>query len=292
MAYVSKANLSDKDIRTLQPQEKQYRKAVGHPSQLYIWVNPKRHYSVYNIALVFAQNPKVSFFGSRSFYRKFGRYVNIDARPYVIVKPFGPTDFVYDINDTHGDNDMDKIIKSFDINSTTGDIEKSLVDKLAHRIYSRGIYIYFDAIRRDVVGKTMKFDNDFTISINRILDDNAKFVAMIRELAHIMLGHLGAMEIASFNKKRKKLVKYEVKAREVSKNAMEFEAESVSYIICYKYGLKPNSAEYLAKYIQDTLMVDTGLIIKVANAIETLFLDKNVPIGKVFVADEATKTFI
>ena len=40
MAYVSKANLSDKDIRAFQPQEKQYRKAVGHPSQLYIWVNP------------------------------------------------------------------------------------------------------------------------------------------------------------------------------------------------------------------------------------------------------------
>ncbi|MBQ9292691.1 MAG: tyrosine-type recombinase/integrase [Campylobacter sp.] len=35
-----KANLSDKDIRAFQPQEKQYRKAVGHPSQLYIWVNP------------------------------------------------------------------------------------------------------------------------------------------------------------------------------------------------------------------------------------------------------------
>lgn len=36
MAYVSKANLSDKDIRALEPQEKQYIKIVGQPSQLYI----------------------------------------------------------------------------------------------------------------------------------------------------------------------------------------------------------------------------------------------------------------
>ena len=42
MAYVSKANLSDKDIRALEPQEKQYRKIVGHPNQLYIQVNPSK----------------------------------------------------------------------------------------------------------------------------------------------------------------------------------------------------------------------------------------------------------
>jgi bacteriophage P4-like integrase len=40
MANISKANLQDKDIRNLQPKASQYRKAVGNPKELYIWVNP------------------------------------------------------------------------------------------------------------------------------------------------------------------------------------------------------------------------------------------------------------
>lgn len=40
MANVSKANLTDKIIRELEPKEKQYRKAVGNPKELYIMINP------------------------------------------------------------------------------------------------------------------------------------------------------------------------------------------------------------------------------------------------------------
>ncbi|CUU87845.1 hypothetical protein [Campylobacter hyointestinalis] len=40
MANISRVNLQDKDIRELEIREKQYRKAVGNPKELYIWVNP------------------------------------------------------------------------------------------------------------------------------------------------------------------------------------------------------------------------------------------------------------
>ena len=40
MANISKVNLQDKDIRNLKPKDKQYRKAVGNPKELYIWINP------------------------------------------------------------------------------------------------------------------------------------------------------------------------------------------------------------------------------------------------------------
>lgn len=40
MANISRVNLQNKDIRELEIKEKQYRKAVGNPKELYIWVNP------------------------------------------------------------------------------------------------------------------------------------------------------------------------------------------------------------------------------------------------------------
>ena len=40
MANVAKQTLQDKDIRKLEIKDKQYKKAVGNPKELYIWVNP------------------------------------------------------------------------------------------------------------------------------------------------------------------------------------------------------------------------------------------------------------
>lgn len=40
MANISKANLLDKDIRSLEILSKQYKKKVGNPKELYIWINP------------------------------------------------------------------------------------------------------------------------------------------------------------------------------------------------------------------------------------------------------------
>lgn len=40
MANIAKTILYDKDIRELEPKERQYRKAVGNPKELYIWINP------------------------------------------------------------------------------------------------------------------------------------------------------------------------------------------------------------------------------------------------------------
>lgn len=40
MANISKANLLNKDIRSLEILSKQYKKKVGNPKELYIWINP------------------------------------------------------------------------------------------------------------------------------------------------------------------------------------------------------------------------------------------------------------
>ena len=40
MANTAKQSLIDKDIRALVSKELKYKKVVGNPKELYIWVNP------------------------------------------------------------------------------------------------------------------------------------------------------------------------------------------------------------------------------------------------------------
>ncbi|EAK2060198.1 DUF4102 domain-containing protein, partial [Campylobacter jejuni] len=40
MANIAKQSLQDKDIRNLKPSDKRYKKAVGNPKELYIFVYP------------------------------------------------------------------------------------------------------------------------------------------------------------------------------------------------------------------------------------------------------------
>ena len=63
MANISKANLQDKDIRNLQPKASQYRKAVGNPKELYIWVNPsgiKTFFILHNVEQAREEALKIS----------------------------------------------------------------------------------------------------------------------------------------------------------------------------------------------------------------------------------------
>lgn len=41
MSNIASTTLQDRDIKNLTPQDKQYKKAVGNPKELYVFVNPK-----------------------------------------------------------------------------------------------------------------------------------------------------------------------------------------------------------------------------------------------------------
>ena len=63
-------------------------------------------YSPYNAALLHVQNPGVSFTATRRQWReRFDRVPEPGARPYVILQPFGPVLFVYDLPDTEPRSD-------------------------------------------------------------------------------------------------------------------------------------------------------------------------------------------
>ena len=75
MANVANTYLSDKDIRNLPTKEKKYRKVVGSPKELYIYVNPK---GTKKFALRLNVDGKEVFYGLKEF--REGIYSVAEAR--------------------------------------------------------------------------------------------------------------------------------------------------------------------------------------------------------------------
>ncbi len=61
-----------------------------------------RSYSLFNAILIRVQRPGALAVASRRRWQNCGRIVAPDAVPIVILQPFGPVQFVYDVGDTQG----------------------------------------------------------------------------------------------------------------------------------------------------------------------------------------------
>ncbi|MCI0364657.1 MAG: hypothetical protein L0219_12295 [Phycisphaerales bacterium] len=59
-------------------------------------------FSVFNVMLIRVQRPGAQVVGSRSQWQRIDRWINPDAVPLIILQPFGPVEFVYELGDTAG----------------------------------------------------------------------------------------------------------------------------------------------------------------------------------------------
>ena len=74
-----------------------------HYLDLLRFVTRMRRFSPFNALLLHRQKPGLSFAASaRDWRRRWKRTVQVDARPLVVLVPFGPVGFVYDMLDTPG----------------------------------------------------------------------------------------------------------------------------------------------------------------------------------------------
>jgi hypothetical protein len=98
--------------------------------------------------------------------------------------------------------------------------------------------------------------------VNSNLEPNTKLTTMFHEAGHMLCGHLGDLG-TTWLKNRS----------ELSLNEMEFEAESVCWIISERLGFKNPSAEYLSGYLEknDTIPdISLERVLKSAAIIESL----------------------
>lgn len=242
-----------------------------------------RNYSFYNAMLVHIQNPSVTFFGTPKFLReKFKRIVKPDAKPYIALKPFGPIMIVYDLADTTGDKSVDEVLetlKKIDSNSVKGKIADEVLWEIIHNVEQYNIKIHRKFLEKFFDGYIQSTTNgQMYVALNRSLNNEAMFVTIMHELAHLMLGHLGDFELLTRNKKGELKQNCLIKSRKINKDFAELEAETVSYLISRKCLLTPPSASYLANFIKSEDMIkllNFDLLIKTTDKITSLFFDKD-----------------
>jgi hypothetical protein len=79
----------------------------------------------------------------------------------------------------------------------------------------------------------------FELLLNSVLSAEARYGTLVHELAHLYCGHLGTPNNRWWPDRQN-----------LSLAVREFEAESVSYLVCTRLGIDTASGEYLAGYVR------------------------------------------
>ncbi len=88
------------------------------------------HIAPYNAMLLHMQFPGCQLaLTAYEWKRHFNRYVNLGARPLIILRTFGPISFVFDISDTGGDPVPDKVLHPY---RTKGNVTKLIMNTVTH----------------------------------------------------------------------------------------------------------------------------------------------------------------
>ncbi len=102
----------------------------------------------------------------------------------------------------------------------------------------------------------------YEMTVNKNHDKKTKFATILHELGHLFCGHLGTP-----------YPKWWKDRRHLGKSQREFEAESICWLICERFGLENPSAEYLNGYFNENeeipdISIDT--VLKSVNMIENM----------------------
>ncbi len=246
----------------------------------------------YNAMLVRMQKPgaQIVFTGNR-WEKKYGRQPKLNAQPLITLVPFGPVQCVFEYEDTEPIQNCrysvkkDDIIKEWydSLKRTKGHISYKEWNNLMYNLPVYGIH-YDDTLNatglyagylvpyhnKEILvplGKEnyIKTTSQFAISINNHFNKDAAFTTICHELGHLFCRHL----YYSHNKQRDNLTKKEE----------EFEAETVSWLVCKRHGIKNPSEEYLAGYAPngEIPVCSTEMILKAVTEIDKM-LEKHVRI--------------
>ena len=108
--------------------------------------------------------------------------------------------------------------------------------------------------------ESLKTNSRFLISVNRQQKITEKFHTICHELGHLFCNH------QCYNVKKK---------RQLSLKEREFEAETVAWLVCKRWGINNPSEDYLATYAPEgeIPICSTELIMKAVNEIEKMMKD-------------------
>jgi len=263
----------------------------------------KFHYlSPYNAMLVQIQKPgAILVLTAGKWKSSYNIGVKQTARPLMILIPFGPVDFVFDLGDTEGDSKgliPDSVLHPF---KTKGKVSTKIIECLLKNLKFYGIRLEFvefgsqqqaqiEKLKATSTNKASIYHKNalynielpeyYLISINKNCTTEEVFAALVHELGHFFCQHLLPVTESWW------------KHRSRDKNEKEFEAETIAWLVCERIGIVNPSESYLSGYLNSNSHVpDISIecILKATNAIEGLFRPQRIEDGFLAKKDEEVK---
>lgn len=228
----------------------------------------------FNAFLLHVQKPGTQYVASvRQWKQRFNRSIKPGARPLVVMIPFGPVGFVYDLPDTEGPDPFpDEMLAPF---KTKGQVAPATFNQTVSNLIRDRVYFaeadhstsQAGCIKPAAAGRVIRTGGAavaalYELLVNKNLDMGARYATLIHELAHLYCGHLGTPDETWWPDRQKR-----------TKNEREFEAESVTWLICERMGLENPSAEYLSGYLEQNQSVPTislDAVLKAVGYIEAM----------------------
>lgn len=208
-----------------------------------------RNVAPFNAFLLHVQKPGSVYVATASeWHNRFNRKIKPEARPLVILRPFGPVCFVFELGDNEGDQPFpDELLQPFKIE---GEIPPRLFGNLIQNLTCYGVSFHeanfgssaAGCIKKSapaveyVGGKKVKIF--YNLVVSEKLSEEEKFATITHELGHLFCGHLGTP-----------VSKLWASRTGGSLSTREFEAESVTWLVCERIGINNPSASYLSGYL-------------------------------------------
>lgn len=251
-----------------------FRKALaeegdGAFDQFLEFANKFSNLSVYNAMLVRVQRPGAAAVGSRRQWRQQDRTVKPDAIPIVILQPFGPVRFVYELSDTEGRDipgeKSSSLLAHGDISKETYDNIKLAADKYGVEVEETDKYGALLAgtaagVKVLPTRQSAKGAPPFRVNLNKNNDLPTRFATLAHELGHVYCGHVGG----------------DPKGRWPNRSSLphalvEMEAEAVAWLVCQRNGVTSRSKEYLSSLIAQADLAEVSMyaIFEAANRVES-----------------------
>jgi hypothetical protein len=235
--------------------------------QLLNFVVRLRNFAPFNALLLQIQKPGLMYAASaRDWRERFDRKVLDEARPLLILWPFGPVALVYDVVDTCGPA-LPEDVSPFVAQGVFDAIRLLNFESMLSKKQIRWVHLDAgDGKAGSIRCLTRAGKNDqgsvYEMRINAKHEPAVKFATLAHELAHLCLGHLGKDANLSVPERLG-----------LPLDQKELEAESVAYIVCYRNGIKPKSERYLSRYVEKNTSADNldlYQIMRAAGQVETL----------------------
>jgi hypothetical protein len=224
---------------------------------------------------------------AKRWLKEYGRLPVADAQPLIMLQPMSPIMFGFDVSQTEGrdmpqgfddpfkplgyleDGRFEMMIANAQrdrvkvclkaLGSTLG----GYVRDAASPYHCVGIGLVQTSAQPIIVeGHEVQVFSEITLNSN--LPPITNFATLTHELGHLYCGHVGTPN-----------PKWWPDRRTLDRNTREFEAESVSYLVCHRAGVETPAAEYLHGYLHanaEVPKISLDAVFKAAQRIESMSL--------------------